>query len=161
MAVGMINGMSAMQRTAASAQRNRPNELDNRKDEKVRTGRDNLVALVTTLPTFLPPTPVERIRNLLFPKSRSMWEVRITWTDVHIPNKCLEKATTDRSRKVTQRLPIVPRLHSHWTDNRIVGKVTLSQERVCPMPISPFFAQVEPQRSCNGTDFCNQSRLAK
>ena len=107
MAVGMINGMSAMQRTAASAQRNRPNELDNRKDEKVRTGRDNLVALVTTLPTFLPPTPVERIRNLLFPKSRSMWEVRITWTDVHIPNKCLEKATTDRSRKVALYLTML------------------------------------------------------
>ena len=76
MAVGMINGMSAMQRTAASAQRNRPNELDNRKDEKVRTGRDNLVALVTTLPTFLPPTPV--VGKVVMSGKRACSSFRIT-----------------------------------------------------------------------------------
>jgi len=63
----------------------------NRKDEKVRTGRDKLVALVTTLPTSLPLTPVETYLKPSLPEipikaagRQTMWEVRITWAVMSI-----------------------------------------------------------------------------
>jgi hypothetical protein len=66
-----IAGCNPRRNTSA----NTVNEIGQRKDEKVRAWRDNLVALITTSPTLLPLIPVERIPNLLFSKSRSIWQV--------------------------------------------------------------------------------------